>query len=131
MEENEKLTETENAYQDVSINEKRISKMEKQYISIQTERNHLYDVSLSTIDKKTNIDDIVTINNRITELYLELRKIKYNFMEMHHLYDDDGKKETVSKLVQKENYSRDVELCLEPTIEKYFMKLIKDENNII
>ena len=128
MEENVKLTKTEEEYQNVSVNEKRIDLVEKLTIRIQTEINHLIELSLSEKNTNTNMDDIVTLNNRITELYVELRNIKYDVMEVQHLYDEKNNV-TISKLVQKIDNSKDIQLCLEPAIEKYFMKPLDDHHH--
>ena len=122
LQEDLKLGQIEKEYQNVTKNENKQHLIEEQKIQIQIELNNLKQLSLS--GTKQNIDDIVNVNNRITDLYIELRKLTYILMEIEiHTKEDDN----VSILVQKMNHLRDKQIGTESTVDKYFIKNFKNE----
>ena len=124
IEEDVKLDEAKNIYQNVSENEKDINLIETKHIHIKTELNHL--LQLYSCENNQNTEEIVTINNRITKLYLELRKLNYTFIEMQEVYDSTNDI-YILKLVKKRNTLRDLQLTHTIPIEKYYIKNLNNK----
>ena len=116
MQDNKKISDIEEKYNHKEQKEL----IEKHNININTEINNLNKLYLS--NTKSNIEDIVSSNNRITEMYVNLRKHNDTIPEMQFLYNNNGS--IISKIVHKSIHLYNNENTIEPFIKLYSMKPI-------